>query len=234
MTPDLYNLIVVAHPDDETIYFAGPILGYRDIPWKVICITDGDADGNGSDRAIQFAKACKTLAVDSFEQWDFPDVFEKRLDVDKISKKLSQLPIPHRIYTHGIIGEYSHPHHQDVSYAVHACFSKGGICKNADDNKVMSISYNTYPDEKFNLSRKDFETKTKILSENYADEMNRFLHLVPASPTDSFTAIKLTEVQAIYRYLTQTAALNTKLLDKYLWLAKHIQTALGKPNKRLF
>ena len=36
-----YNLLGVAHPDDETIFFGGLLQVYRRRPWKVVCVTDG-------------------------------------------------------------------------------------------------------------------------------------------------------------------------------------------------
>lgn len=226
MTVELYNLIIVAHPDDETIYFSGPLMKNRDYPWKVICITNGNADGNGKARLEQFEKACIELKVEEFERWDYPDIFEERLDTNRLIEEFLKLKAPLNVYTHGIIGEYSHPHHQDVSYAVHKAFYR--------ESKVLSVSYNTYPDEVIELSKEDFTLKTHILSQIYADEMNRFLHLVPATPIDTFSIVELTEVEAIYNFLTQQKNLNIEELEKYKWLYEHIKLALATPNKRLF
>ena len=48
-----YRLLVVAHPDDETIFFAGVIQSKRDLPWHLVCLTDGNADGRGKERHLE-------------------------------------------------------------------------------------------------------------------------------------------------------------------------------------
>ena len=90
MSKKKYALLVVAHPDDESIFFSGLLLNERKLPWKVICVTDGNADLAGSKRADQFKVACQLLKVKS-EQWNFPDKFEARLNTEKLMKKLTEL-----------------------------------------------------------------------------------------------------------------------------------------------
>ena len=226
MIDKLYNLIIVAHPDDETIYFTGPLLQNRTYPWKVICVTNGNADGNGLSRQKDFQQACTKLNVESFEHWDYPDVFEQRLDVNKLINDLSKFNCVHLVYTHGVIGEYGHPHHQDVSFAVHKAFCK--------KTKVFSICHNNYPDEIIKLTKDEFDLKTDILTKIYHNEMNRFLNLVPATTIESFCEVSLQEVEAIYTFLSQKGPLDVDLLDKYKWLVNHIKEALATSNKRLF
>jgi LmbE family N-acetylglucosaminyl deacetylase len=226
MTDKLYNLVIVAHPDDETIYFTAPILKDKTHPWRVICITNGNADGNGHSRSKQFEDACIKLGVDNFEQWDYPDIYEERLDVNKIIMELSEFEIPLTVYTHGVIGEYGHPHHQDVSYAVHKVFSK--------ECRVVSVSYNTFPDDILKLTEEEYTLKTEILSKVYHSEINRFANLVPATAIDSYVEVHLKEVEAIYNFLTHKVELDISCLDKYKWLANHIIETLGSKNKRLF
>ena len=220
-----FNLIICAHPDDETIYFGGLILQERSIPWKVICVTDGNADLQKDKRAIQFRSALKKLGVDSYEGWGFPDVYENRLNVDDISKHLGKLEIPEKVFTHGIIGEYGHPHHQDVSYAVHKFFK--------DKCDVYSVAYNCFPDILINLSAKEYELKTKILSTIYATEINHFAHLVPGTSSEGFTKVELDEVENIYQNMVDGKKLTNKL-KKYKWLENHIKEVLNSKRKRLF
>ena len=108
-----HNLLVVAHPDDETIFFGGLVQVYRRRPWKVICVTDGNADGEGEKRKKDFFSACTQLIAKSFEMWDFPDRFGQRLDIDRLAQRLKTENAA-EVFTHGALGEYGHPHHQDV------------------------------------------------------------------------------------------------------------------------
>ena len=84
-----FRLLVVAHPDDESIFFAGAIQSLRDLPWHVICVTDGNADGRGAERAQEFATATKLLGVKKAEQWTYADKFPGRLPVNEVQKKPS-------------------------------------------------------------------------------------------------------------------------------------------------
>lgn len=226
MSNQLYNLVIVAHPDDETIYFSAPLLKDRSHPWKVICITNGDADGKGKTRLIEFEKACQMLKVDHFERWDYPDLYDQRIDVDKLCKDLNELEAPLKLYTHGVVGEYGHPHHQDISYAAHKVFS--------NISQVFSVSYNTFPDQVLKLSQEEYNLKTDILSGVYADEINKFAHLVPATAIDSYSIVSLKEVELIYNFLTKSTPLSEDDLDKYKWLYNHITKTLNNPSKRLF
>ncbi|MBL7665277.1 MAG: PIG-L family deacetylase [Bacteriovoracaceae bacterium] len=225
MAKSISNIIIAAHPDDETIFFAGLIQRHRRKPWTVICVTDGNADGQGMIRLEQFKQACKKLKVDHYERWDFPDIYEKRLNCERLITQLKTLPKAETIYTHSILGEYGHPHHQDVSYCVHKAFAK---------NLVMSIAQNVYPELDIRLTKKEYNLKTKILSDIYASEFNRFAHLLPASTDEGFFKLSITEVEAIYRFLTGVAPLEISKLQKYKWLKSHIETVFAQKSKRIF
>lgn len=124
MKAKAYRLLVVAHPDDETIFFGGLLQKEKSLPWKVICVTDGNADSRGKERAEEFLKATKLFGVKDTEHWNYPDLFTSRLPLKEITERLSTLPKPKEVYTHGPIGEYGHPHHQDVCLATYRAFPK--------------------------------------------------------------------------------------------------------------
>lgn len=222
-----YNLIVVAHPDDESIYFAGLILQNRSKPWKVVCVTDGNADGNGCSRLADFHNACQALGVNEFESWDFPDVFEKRLDLKLLVSKLKQLDRPEEVYTHGILGEYGHPHHQDVCYAVYRAFSP--------ESKILTVAYNCYPDKIVTLTKKEYEIKSELLMKNYASELVRFAHLVPCRSTEEFACVENDEIDEVYQVVANSGkSLNMDKLNKYRFMSEHIFKTLSQESTRLF
>lgn len=191
MSKQKYALLVVAHPDDESIFFSGLLMNQRTLPWMVICVTDGNADLAGSKRADQFQKACKLLKVKCM-QWDFPDKFENRLDTDRLIDRLREIPAPAVVYTHEILGEYGHPHHQDVSFAVHSAFSKKA--------PVWSVSYNTFPEKIIRFTKSQYKIKTQILTSIYKSETLRFLNFLPLTSTESYLKTTLAEVEHIYSY----------------------------------
>ncbi|XP_074280947.1 putative N-acetylglucosaminyl-phosphatidylinositol de-N-acetylase [Silene latifolia] len=58
-------LLVIAHPDDESMFFA-PTINYltsRGHNVHILCLSMGNADGMGSIRKDELYKACATLKV---------------------------------------------------------------------------------------------------------------------------------------------------------------------------
>jgi len=213
------KLLVVAHPDDETLFFAGLLAKYP--LTKVLLVTDGNADRQGLERLNQFKKAMRAFKVKNFESLGFPDHYDQRLDIPKLVQaihgSLKNDPAPSAVYTHGIIGEYGHPHHQDVSYAVHTLFK--------NHRKVFSCAYNAYPDLKIQLTAAQFQKKSKILTEIYSSETQRFLNLIPMTSCEGFVRVGYKEVEAIYQYMTaRVKVLNPKGLKIYRAYGPHLNS----------
>jgi LmbE family N-acetylglucosaminyl deacetylase len=217
--PKAHNLIVVAHPDDETIFFGGLMQRRRARAWTIVCMTDANADGQGKIRKKQFEKACAKQGVKDAQWWNFPDIYEKRLDTDAIAERLLSLPTPHEVYTHGIIGEYGHPHHQDVSYAVHKAFAK--------HPRVFSAAYNTFPDISIQLTKKEFAKKADVLTHIYGSETSRFLNLLPATAFEGFLHLDIKEVEAVYDFFARGKPLRSRDLRAYKWLSEFLRTRRG-------
>jgi LmbE family N-acetylglucosaminyl deacetylase len=186
-----FNLVCVAHPDDETLFFGGLLQKKRSaLSWKVICVT---SDGN-NQRLKDFESACRQLGVKDFHCWQFQDIFDQRLSLDQLIGKLKQLETPTEIFTHSPLGEYGHPHHQDVCMAVHAAFK--------NHKKLFSVAYNLASDLVINLDKKVFLKKAKILTETYKSETSRFLNILPITSSEGFTRLDYSEVQAMYNYFS--------------------------------
>lgn len=214
------NLLVVAHPDDESIFFGGLVQRRRILPWHLVCVTDGNADGRGAERHHDLLSAAKALKIKRTEHWDFPDRFNARLDVDQVARRLLDLPAPKAVFTHSILGDYGHPHHQDVSLAVHRAFH-GRI-------PVWSVAYNCYPEKTLALTPKEFKIKTHILTDVYRSETRRFIHLLPATTSEAFVQVGLVEVEHLYRVLVHKAPLERRKLKRYAWIADSLgDTAYG-------
>lgn len=223
-----YNLLVVAHPDDESIFFAGLLLKKSKIPWKIICMTDANADGHGIARLNQFRRAAKLLKAKKIECWKYPDIYEQRLPVEEISQRLLQKTPGEKIlnvYTHGIIGEYGHPHHQDVSAAVFMAFP---------ESRIRSVAYNCFPEEVVPLTAKDYALKTKVLSKIYHDEIRRFSNFLPATSSEGFARVTKKEVLALYRFFTKGAIPNLKDLKVYRWYWPYLLAQKKKALPRPF
>ncbi|MGE0762366.1 MAG: PIG-L family deacetylase [Bdellovibrionales bacterium] len=207
------NLIVVAHPDDESIFFGGLIQRERRQPWRLICVTDGNGDGRGQQRHQELLAAAKALKINQVEQWGYPDRYSQRLEVEDLSARLKKISSQVRtVFTHGILGEYGHPHHQDVSYAVHCAFHRL--------RPVWSVAYNIQPQKRITLTPRQFALKCKILSDTYRLETERFLHLLPATADEGFCRLSQVEVEAVYATVRWQQPLKTTALKHHRWLAK--------------
>lgn len=212
MSKRKYNLICVAHPDDETIFFGGLIQKRRNgLPWTVVCLT---SDGS-LKRKNQFLKACSLLKVAEPLWWAYKDRYEERLPVLEIRDRLLSLPSPREVFTHGIIGEYGHPHHQDCSWATHNAF--------AETHKVYACAYNAYPELRLRLTEKEFKLKAQILTKIYGSETNRFLNLLPATSEEGFIQLEISEVNSLYRFLSEPSRNPKYKLNDYVWLEPYLQ-----------
>ncbi|MBY0451641.1 MAG: PIG-L family deacetylase, partial [Bdellovibrionaceae bacterium] len=199
-----YRLLVVSHPDDETLFFSGALLNSTDRPWVVICATNGNADGAGRERAKQFQAACKKLKVAQAIQLSFPDIYENRLDINELVEQLQQFSEPYEVYTHGIVGEYGHPHHQDISCAVHRFYG--------DRVKVWVPAYNCEADKTVKLDAAQYKLKSNIYAEIYKGETLRFANFLPNRTVDEYARLDLNEVEEVYASILEKRAPDIKSL----------------------
>jgi LmbE family N-acetylglucosaminyl deacetylase len=221
------NLVIVAHPDDETIFFGGMIHSLRKRGWKVIVVTDGNADGLGASRGEQLREACRQLGAKEVEQWDFPDIYEKRLDTAALMERFAKIEKPKAIFTHGILGEYGHPHHQDVSWAVHKTFSK--------KIPVWSVAYNSFPSKAIRLTRKSYEAKANVYSQIYHNETVRFARVLPVRDQEGFHRVDFDEIDHIYEYFTDKRDdVDSDKLKTYGWFVPYLAEQKKVSQKRRF
>ncbi|MCO4792205.1 MAG: PIG-L family deacetylase [Bacteriovoracaceae bacterium] len=219
-------LIATAHPDDESIFFSGLIMNHPEIDWHVYCVTDGNADGNGEVRADQFKRACQMLGVKECEILGHPDIYEQRLDIDKLSSDLKQFGKADYVFTHGVLGEYGHPHHQDVCMAANETF-KG-------HNNLLSIAYNCLPEKIVTLTEQQYEIKTKILADIYHAETRRFVNFIQAYWFEGFTQVSEAEVRELYSYFVTGKNPKLELLDKFKWYWPYLEHNGGQVAPRPF
>lgn len=228
------KLIVVAHPDDETIYFSGLILSEPKTEWTVVSITDGNGDGRGEQRHKEFLRACKALKVKTALFLGFTDAPGQRLPVKLVWKKLHEVRAKHgpfsEIYTHSILGEYGHQHHQDASRITHEVFR--------DHKKVFSVAHNVMPDKKIQLKESHFNVKADIFWNTYRKEVERFLNFLPVTGFEGFAKVPHDEIAVIYDALVaadekkSVSAGKLKHIRKHQWLIPFIKqgnvTGMGK------
>jgi LmbE family N-acetylglucosaminyl deacetylase len=120
-------LVVMAHPDDESMGCGGLILRHTraGIPVNLICATRGEAGWSGkplgakkedlaSIRTAELEEAAATLALGGVELWDYPDGGVDRVDRQEITQRVWEQITrlrPRAVVGWGPDGAYGHPDH---------------------------------------------------------------------------------------------------------------------------
>jgi len=123
--------VVVAHPDDETLWAGGVVLMHPRWDWTVVTL----CRASDADRAPRFRRALQRLGA-AGAMGDLDDGPEQTplADEEVRGAVLSLLPDTRfdLVLTHGPDGEYTrHRRHEEVSEAVGALCAAGGLCAGA-------------------------------------------------------------------------------------------------------
>ena len=173
--------IIVAHPDDETLWAGGTILSHPSWKWFIVCL----CRGNDKERAPRFYSALKILKSEGI-MGSLDDGPEQRpLDGKEVEGTILDLLPPRYfdlIITHNPSGEYTrHLRHEEVSKAVinlwySAKISSGELWTFAyvDGNR----EYNPRPLETAaiyrKLTKRIWLRKYSIIIETYGFEKDSF------------------------------------------------------------
>ncbi|KAI4295752.1 hypothetical protein L6164_035763 [Bauhinia variegata] len=121
-------LLVVAHPDDESMFFTPAInfLTSSGHNLHIFCLSIGNADGKGNIRKRELFQACAALKIpwQQVKTVDHPDlqdgfgkVWDHNLVAKLIEEEISSLSID-MIITFDNYGVSGHCNHRDVHYGV--------------------------------------------------------------------------------------------------------------------
>lgn len=137
-------LVIVAHPDDETIWMGGTILSYPNIQWTIFSLCRGD----DPDRAPKFKKVCEKYgAIPIMSNLEDEWIMGLEESIPEIENRIIHLAHKNYdyIFTHNKNGEYGHVRHVGAHEAV----------INLVKNKILRarelyfFSYKKSADEKF-------------------------------------------------------------------------------------
>lgn len=108
LAPRRSRVVVVAHPDDEAMWFGGMMLRHPG-DWTVWCCSIPRRD---PERVLKFYGACERLGARAFVL-PFTES-DPRQPLNNLRFLDDALGGPSVIFTHNEAGEYGHQHHKDV------------------------------------------------------------------------------------------------------------------------
>jgi LmbE family N-acetylglucosaminyl deacetylase len=122
--------VVVAHPDDETLWCGGYILAHPEIDWRIVTL----CRASDPDRAPKFRRVLEQLGA-AGEMADLDDEpVQVPLPIKLIEKTITRLLSGNSysmILTHGPRGEYTrHRRHEECCRSVVDLWQSGGIATN--------------------------------------------------------------------------------------------------------
>ena len=193
--------LVVAHPDDETLWAGGTILSHPSWKWFIVCL----CRRSDMERATKFYKALQVLKSEGImgDLDDGPE--QKPLDEKEVEGAILDL-LPQKqfdlIISHNPSGEYTrHIRHEEAGKAVIKLWHTGKITA----NELWTFAYEDgnkeyYPRPLENapiyrlLTKRMWLRKYSIITETYGFEKNSWeAKTTPRSEAFwQFTDLKLT------------------------------------------
>jgi LmbE family N-acetylglucosaminyl deacetylase len=179
-------LVIVAHPDDETIWMGGTLLKIKEKEDSNVTIISL-CRKNDIDRYPRFEKSCKMLGAKEYHMSDLDDCEEgayKKISNHEIIEKIFEFTQFNgknydSLYTHGENGEYGHIRHIEAHRAICEMLDKKLVLA----KQVVFFSYiktkensniNSNADKLIKLENPYFKMKKQLIKEVYGFKEGSF------------------------------------------------------------
>lgn len=175
LAPKTDALVIIAHPDDETIWLGGVLAKFPQVNWTILAL----CRASDRDRAPKFKKVCA--------HFDAHAIITDLEDEGKLNIQQSLIPIKKLLvgaiknkkfdylFTHGLNGEYGHERHIAVHLAVKQLLTKKFLRANETfffNYKKTDLSPKADSDFVLKLSKQELADKKKVMMDIYKFSAN--------------------------------------------------------------
>ena len=167
-------LVLVAHPDDETIWMGGTLARHKDVRWTIFAL----CRKSDPDRMPKFLRVAQYYGaraiICDLEDEGILSVQESIPEIIKIIRKELPQKTFDILFTHGVNGEYGHPRHKGVHLAVKQMLASGELrsrqvfffAYKLDEKRKIAVP-NVRASYRVELSAKEWKAKRNVIKQLY-------------------------------------------------------------------